>query len=90
MVTARLSGELRKLTKGQEEVTLAASDIEECINNLEQQFPGAKKKFCDEKGEVLESINIYVNGDNIRSLQGLSTPLKEGDEVDFMSAFAAG
>ncbi len=90
MVVARLSGQLRKLANGREEVNLAADDIAGCINSLEQEFPGAKERFCDEKGELLDAINIYINGDNIRSLQGLSTPLKEGDEVDFMSAFAAG
>ncbi|MDY6842696.1 MAG: MoaD family protein [Thermodesulfobacteriota bacterium] len=90
MIVARLSGELRKLTQGEEEVKLVASDVQACINNLEAQFPGVKAKFCDEKGEVLDSISIFVNGDNIHSLQGLSTPLKEGDEVDIMSAFAGG
>jgi molybdopterin converting factor small subunit len=39
---------------------------------------------------LLDSINVYVNGDNIRDLQGLETALREGDEVDFMTGFAAG
>ena len=90
MIIARLSGELCKLTKGKEEVQLSVSDVQGCINNLEEQFPGSKERFCDNQGEVLASISIFVNGDNINSLQGLQTPLKEGDEVDFMSAFAGG
>ena len=90
MITVRLSGELRKLIDGKEEVKFVVGDIEGCINILEQQYPGVRKQFIDEKEEVRDEINIYVNGDNIRALEGLSTPLKEGDEVDFMSAFAAG
>ena len=90
MIIARLSGDLCKLTNGNEEVQLHASNIQECINTLEEQFPGSKERFCDNQGEVLASISIFVNGYNIDSLQGMQTPLKEGDEVDFMSAFAGG
>ena len=90
MVIARMSGQLRKLAGGNNEVEIEAGDVKECITNLEKQFPGIESRLCNEKGLVLESINIYVNGDNIRSLKDLSTKLKEGDEVDFMSAFAAG
>ena len=90
MIIARLSGELCKLTKGKEEVMLSADDVLGCINSLEEQFPGSKERFCDNQGEALASISIFVNGDNIDTLRGLRTPLKDGDEVDFMSAFAGG
>ena len=90
MVIARMSGQLRKLTNGNVEINIEAHDVKACINNLEEQFPGIIQKLCDENGLVLDVINIYVNGDNIRELQDLDTPLKDGDEVDFMSAFAAG
>jgi molybdopterin synthase sulfur carrier subunit len=90
MITARLTGGLRKLTGGKEEILLEAGDVKECIDKLEQDYPGIRLKFCDENDLLLDSINIYMNGDNIRDLQGLETTLREGDEVDFMSGFAAG
>ncbi|MDY6932969.1 MAG: MoaD family protein [Spirochaetota bacterium] len=90
MIIARFSGELCKLTNGEEEVRLSANSVLECINNLEERFPGSKDKICDNQGEVLASISVFVNGDNINMLEGMQTPLKEGDEVDFMSAFAGG
>ena len=90
MITARLTGTLRKLTGGKEEVLLEAGDVKECIDKLEQDYPGIRLKFCDENGLLLDTINIYINGDNIRDLQGFETTLREGDEVDFMSGFAAG
>lgn len=90
MITARLTGQLSKLSNGVEEFSFQADNIINCIDNLEQQFPGAKEKLCDENGQLYDSINVYINGDNIRSLEGLSSILKEGDEVDFMSGFAAG
>lgn len=90
MVTARMSGGFQKLTGDNEEVSLEASDVKECIDKLEQKYPGIKGKFCDENGRILDHIAVYVNGDNIGDLQGLETPLKDGDEVDFMSGFAGG
>lgn len=90
MITARLTGGLRKLTGDNDEILFEAGDVKECIDKLEQNYPGTKRKFRDENCLLLDSINIYINGDNIRDLQGLETTLQEGDEVDFMSGFAAG
>ena len=90
MITARLTGGLRRLTGGNDEILLEAGDVNECIGKLEKDYPATKGKFRDENYLLLDSVNIYINGDNIRELQGLETNLQEGDEVDFMSAFAAG
>ena len=90
MVTARLTGGLRKLTGGNDEILLEAGDVNECIDKLEQKYSDTIGKFRDENRLLLDSINIYVNGDNIRDLKELETALREGDEVDFMSGFAAG
>ena len=90
MIVIRLAGQFRKLVEGKSEVELTAGDVSECISNLEHNYPGVKARLYDDNGEVREHIDIYLNGDNIRSLDGLSTPLKEGDEIDILSAFAAG
>ena len=90
MITARMAGGLRKLTGGKEEIFVEAGDVKECIDKLEQDYPDIKEQFCDQNGLLLDSINIYLNGDNIRDMKGLETTLREGDEVDFMSGFAAG
>ena len=90
MVIARVSGQLRKFTNGEDEIELEAVDVKECVINLQKQFPEITAILCDDDGSVLEAIDIYVNGDNIRLSAGLDTLLKDGDEVSFMSAFAAG
>jgi len=90
MITARLTGGLRKLTGGNDEILLKAGDVNECIDKLEQKYSDTKGKFRDENRLLLDSINIYINGDNIRDLKELGTALQKGDEVDFMSGFAAG
>mgnify|MGYP001101041675 CR=1 FL=1 len=90
MIVIRLAGQFRKLVEGKPEVELIAGDVFECINNLDNNYPGVKARLYDDNGEVREHVDIYLNGDNIRSLDGLSTPLKHGDEIDILSAFAAG
>ncbi len=90
LIIVRVSGPLRRLTQGKTEVELAASDLAECIDKLESRFSGVKEQVYDEEGDIRGSINIYVNGDNVRSLQGLATILKGGDEVSILPAFAAG
>ena len=59
-----------------------------CLDELEIQFPGLKERLYKDQGELHRYVDIYVNGDNMRSLQGLATPLKDGDEVNILPAFA--
>ncbi len=69
-------------------VEVAAGDIASCLDELEIQSPGLKKHLYNNKGELHPFIDIFVNGDSMRSLQGLATPLKDGDEVRILPAFA--
>jgi MoaD family protein len=89
-IIVMVSGSLRQLTQGKTEIELTASDVADCINKLESQFCSIREQICDEAGEIRGSVNIYVNGDNVRSLQGLATSLKAGDEVNILPAAAAG
>ncbi len=69
---------------------LAAKDVADCLDKLESEFPGIRGKLYDEKGELHRYIDIFINGDNVRSLRGLATPLKDGDEVYILPIFAGG
>ena len=86
----RISGSLRQVTQGKTEVEVVAKDIAGCLDNLEIQFPGVKEQVYNERGELHRFIDIFVNGNNVRSLQGLATPLKDGDEVSILPIFAGG
>jgi molybdopterin synthase sulfur carrier subunit len=57
---------------------------------LEVVYPGLKDRLCDEAGEIRRFVNIYVNGEDVRFLQGLATPVKDGDEVSIVPAVAGG
>jgi len=89
-VTVRIPASIGYLTRNNKVIKCEASSITECIDNLDIMFAGLKDKLCDNEGEPLDNFNVYVNGENIRYLQGQVTPLKDGDEVAIIPAAAAG
>ena len=89
-VRVRIPTPLRRFTGGAEEVGVGGATIASAIEDLESKFPGIKERLCDEQGRVRRFVNIYVNGDDIRFLNSLETPVKEGDEVSIVPAIAGG
>jgi molybdopterin synthase sulfur carrier subunit len=81
---------LRKLTNDQDTVTIEASTVDELVAGLESRFPGIGGRLRDESGALRRFINIYVNDEDIRFLQGKETPLKDGDNVSIVPAIAGG
>jgi len=89
-VRVRIPTPLRRFTGGAEEVGVSATTIATAVDDLERKFPGIKERLCDEQGRVRRFVNIYVNGDDIRFLSSLDTPVKDGDEVAIVPAIAGG
>jgi molybdopterin synthase sulfur carrier subunit len=89
-VLVRIPTPLRAMTKGAAEVQAVADTVAELIEDLERQFPGFRERLVEEGGELRRFINIYVNQEDIRFLQGAKTVLKPGDEVSIVPAIAGG
>jgi molybdopterin synthase sulfur carrier subunit len=89
-VLVRIPTPLRSLTKGAAEVQADAADVNDLIEVLERQFPGLKERLVEDGGELRRFINIYINQEDIRFLQGATTSLKQGDEVSIVPAIAGG
>jgi len=89
-VSVRIPTPLRKLTAGADEVSIEATSIGELIDNLEAAHAGLKDRLCDEKGEIRRFVNVYVNDEDVRFLEGRATALKDGDEVSIVPAIAGG
>jgi len=89
-VRVRIPTPLRRFSGGAEEVGVNGNTIAIVVNDLEAKFPGIKERLCDEQGRVRRFVNLYVNGDDIRFLNGLDTPVKDGDEVAIVPAIAGG
>jgi sulfur-carrier protein len=90
MATVRIPTPLRKYTQGQEEVHIIATDVRQLIDALEAAYPGIRERICDDKGAVRRFVNIFVADEDIRFLDGLTTPVKDADEVSIVPAIAGG
>src|SRR5437773_1099301 len=90
MTTVYIPTPLRRTTGGQSKVEAAGRSMRALLDALERTYPGIRQQLCDETGEVRSFINIFVNGTEIRQLEGLSTPVQDGDEVSIIPAMAGG
>ncbi len=90
MATVRIPTPLRKLSADRDELDISAANVSEMIEKLEQECPGIKDRICDENGEVRRFINLYVNNEDIRFLDGKDTKLEDNDSVSIIPAIAGG
>ncbi len=89
-VTVRIPTPLQGLTKNQGEVEAKGNTVQELVDDLERQYPGIKERICDEAGVIRRFVNIYLNDEDIRFLEGDATSVKEGDDVSIIPAIAGG
>ncbi len=89
-VTVRIPTPLQRLTQGQGEVSCDGKTVTELLGDLERRYPGMKERICDESGKLRRFVNIFVNEEDIRFLQGDQTAVKDGDEVSIIPAIAGG
>jgi len=88
-VTVRIPTPLQRLTGGNSEVACNAANISELLEALEKEHPGLRERLT-EGGKVRRFINIYLNGEDIRTLGAETTALKDGDTVAIIAAIAGG
>ena len=81
---------LRRLTNGQNQVDAEASSVGEILDVLDGQFPGFRERVIDESGEIRYFVNIFLNGEDVRFLQGTETSTASGDEISIVPAVAGG
>ena len=81
---------LRRYTGGESKVNATGTTISELIANLDAAFPGIRDRIVENDGEIRRFVNVFVNGDNVRKLDGINTAVKDGDEVGIVPAMAGG
>lgn len=81
---------LRKLTNDQESVEVNSGTITTVISDLEAKFPGLAARLTDDSGNLRKFVNVYVNEEDVRFLQGKETAVKDGDSVSIVPAIAGG
>ena len=89
-ILVRIPTPLQRLTSGQGQVTCDGTTVTELLNDLDRRYPGVKERICDSQGKLRRFVNIFVNEEDIRFLQGDQTAIKDGDEVSIIPAIAGG
>ncbi|GIW75625.1 MAG: molybdopterin synthase sulfur carrier subunit [Phycisphaerae bacterium] len=90
-VKVRIPAPLRTFTNGQDVIDASGSTMGQLLEDLKSKAPGIETRlFKGQTGQLNRFVNIYVNQEDIRFLQNLDTPVKEGDEVSIVAAIAGG
>ena len=90
MATFRIPPVLRPKTGGQAEVEAGGSDVGEVLRSLTGEFPDTQDQLFGEDGELNRYVNVYLNDEDVRVLDGLGTAVKDGDSVVILPAMAGG
>ena len=89
-ITVRIPTPLRRVTDGQDKVDTEGATLREIIDEMESQFPGIKERLCDENGDLRNFVNVFVNGEDVRFMQGIDSATGDGDEISIVPAVAGG
>ena len=89
-VSVRIPTPLRKVTNGEDKADVDGNTVSAIITSLDSQFPGIKSRLCDDSGDLRSFVNIYVNGEDIRFMDGMESGVNSGDEVSIVPAVAGG
>ena len=90
MTTLRIPTPLRTYTSGKSEVDVNGANISEALADLTAQFPAIKPHLFNEKDELRPFVNLFVGEHNIKDLQGVETPIKDGDKLMLIPSIAGG
>jgi sulfur-carrier protein len=88
--TVRIPTALRTLTGGAGEVSVEGSTVGEILKSLDAAHPGLAERLFDDTGTLRRFVNVFVADEDIRFLDGLSTPVTEGQAVSIIPAVAGG
>ena len=89
-VSVRIPTTLRTLTGGQSQVALNGANVRDVLANLDGAHPGFADRLLDDDGNLRRFVNVFVADDDIRFLDGLDTPVPDGETVSIIPAVAGG
>jgi sulfur-carrier protein len=89
MPTVRIPPTLRAATGGAREVAAAGGTVRDILDDLTDQFPSLRDQVF-ENGSIAPFVNVYVAGEDVRTLDGLDTEVKPGSTVILLPAMAGG
>jgi molybdopterin synthase sulfur carrier subunit len=90
MSTIKIPPVLRSSVGGEKEVDASGSSVGEVLRSLADQHPATESQLFSEDGELNRYVNVYLNDEDVRVLDGLDTDVSEGDTVVILPAMAGG
>ena len=88
-VTVKIPTQLRAATAGEAEAEVSGGTVGEVLDSLYERFDELKGRISEDGG-LRRFVNVYLGGEDIRFLEGLETPVSDGDEVTILPAVAGG
>jgi sulfur-carrier protein len=88
-VNVKIPTQLRAATDGEAVAAVEGGTVAEVLDALYERFGELKARIADDDG-LRRFVNVYVGGEDIRFLDGLNTPVSDGDEVTILPAVAGG
>ncbi len=89
-VTVKIPTQLRAAAGGAAEAQLEGASVQEVLDGLFDRFGELRERIADEDGSLRRFVNVYLSGEDIRFLDGLQTPVKDGAELTILPAVAGG
>ena len=88
--TVKIPTPLRKLTNNETSVDAVGKTIEQIVESLDSTYPGMRERLIDDNGDLRHFVNIYLNGEDIRYIDGLKSTVNDNDELSIVPAVAGG
>jgi MoaD family protein len=89
-VTVHIPTPLRGHVDNQAKIELAGGTVREVLADLGRRYPGLRGRLLNDRDELNRFVNVFVNDEDIRFLQNLETPVKDGDGIMLVPAIAGG
>ena len=86
----RIPSLLRGQVGGSRSIQASGSTVGHALDDIEARFPGFKERVIDPNGTIKQFVSIFINGEDVRYIQSLDTPLQDGDQVSILPAVAGG
>ncbi len=90
MITIRIPTPLRSYTGGKTEIAVEGNTVAEAMRSLTAQYPDLRQHLFNDAGQLRAFVNLFLNDEDIRHLQGVDTPLKDQDRLMLIPSIAGG
>jgi molybdopterin synthase sulfur carrier subunit len=89
-LTIRIPTQLRTFTGGSGEVQVEATSVGDALKALDAAHPGLAERLFDDSGQLRRFVNVFLADEDVRFLEGLATPIAEGQTLSIVPAVAGG